>query len=215
MIFDRNRRALSKLQHELRAQSPEPPAFLVEEIVGRVADAERRPRHFGSRLRLGVGFALTAVLLVAMAAFGGIGYAQTTVLDTTSAAVDTVKRAVTREPTQTTSSSPSPSNNFAAAVATYPAPILKCAFDFNRLHTTFKIKGTTSVAFGAISVTVTSSPSSPGYPATQPATIALDGKWATAFFPDTAHTTPTTYTATVTQTVSGYDTATCTVSAVG
>ncbi|CAN5666481.1 hypothetical protein BH18ACT13_BH18ACT13_01530 [soil metagenome] len=216
MFFDRNHRSRSNLKRALRAQTAEPPATLVEEIVGRVADAEPCPRFAGNRLRLGVGFALTAILLVAMAAFGGVGYAQTAVLDTTSAAVDTVKRAVARNPTKTAPATSSPSNNFAAAVATYPAPMLTCAFVFNADHTRFKITGTTTVASGTISVTVTSSPPSTGYPATKTATIAANGFYTTGNFPLTAHTTPaTTYTATVTQTITGYDTATCTVSATG
>jgi hypothetical protein len=215
MIFDRSRRIRSRLQRELRAQSPEPPEALVDDIVGRVADAERRPQHSGSRLRLGVGFALTAMLLVVMAAFGGVGYAQTAVADTTSAAVNTVKRAVTSEPTRTTSLSPSPSNNFAAAVAVYPAPTLTCSISFQgsfgNSTRRLTVTGTTTLAAGTITVTVSQTPSGPPWPITF-GPFAATTSWSTGQSPSGSVTTGKTYTATVTQTAAGYadGTTTCT-----
>ena len=208
MIFDRDRRQRSRLERELRAGKPEPSGDLTERIVRSVAGAGE-PKGSSRRLRVVAGVALTMPLLVAMAASGGIGYAQTAVADTTSAAVQTLKRTVVSEPAQTTSASTSGSANFAAAAAAYPS--LTCAFDWNgAAHSKFKIKGTTSVASGTISVNVTATPAGTGYPASD--SVGASASWTTGFFPNTV--TGTTYTATVTQTGAG-DPATCIGSDVG
>lgn len=213
MIFDRNRRHRSRLERELRAGKPEPSGDLTARIVRSVADAGSREGS-SRRLRVVAGLALTVLLLVAMAASGGIGYAQTAVADTTSAAVKTLKRAVVREPAQTTSASTTRSSNFAAADAVYPAPLLTCAFEWNgNAHFKFKITGTTTVAVGTISVTVTESPDGPDYPSSQ-GPFAASASWTTpAYFPDTIN--GRTYTATVTQTATDYDPGTCIVSDTG
>lgn len=120
MIFDRSRRHPSRLERELRAGKPEAPGDLTAGIVRKVAEAASAERP-GRGLRIVAGFTLTAMLLVAMAASGGIGYAQTAAADISSAAVDTLTRAVASDPTQTTSPSPGRSTNFAAAVAVIPS----------------------------------------------------------------------------------------------
>ena len=61
------------LERELRARRPEPPRELVNEIA-RMISTERR--HGASRgARLGVAVALTAGMLAALGAFGGLSYA--------------------------------------------------------------------------------------------------------------------------------------------
>jgi hypothetical protein len=222
MIFDRSHRDRWKLERELHREKPEPSVDLTERIVRNVADAAVGVGHgSGRRLRLVAGLTLTVLLLVAIAATGGIGHAQTAVTHTTSAAVSAVKDVVGGKPQPTvspdsgsvpnSSSGSTAGSGFAAALAVYPAPILTCAFDWNgAARNKFKITGTTSVAVGTISVTVTESPDGPSYPSTQ-GPFAATATWTTpAYFPDT--TNGRTYTATVTQTATDYDPGTCTVS---
>jgi len=69
----RFRRETGWLEHELRRNRPEPDKDFARQLSARVAaDAPQRPeRHTG----LAFAGALTSLLVVALAAFGGIGYA--------------------------------------------------------------------------------------------------------------------------------------------
>jgi hypothetical protein len=69
----RFRRENGWLEHELRRDRPEPGKDFVRQLTARIAaDAPQRPAR-----RTGLAFAgaLTSLLVVALAAFGGIGYA--------------------------------------------------------------------------------------------------------------------------------------------
>jgi hypothetical protein len=69
----RFRREMGWLEHELRRDRPEPGKDFVCQLTARIAaDAPQRPAR-----RTGLAFAgaLTSLLVVALAAFGGIGYA--------------------------------------------------------------------------------------------------------------------------------------------
>lgn len=73
------------LERELRAQRPEPRRELVDEIASRIA-GERR-RGASRKARLGVAVALTAGMVGALGAFGGLGYAANGVSHAVTAAV--------------------------------------------------------------------------------------------------------------------------------
>jgi hypothetical protein len=61
------------VEHELRQHRPDPGDDLVRDLTARIlADAPQRP---ASRLGLAFAGALASLLVVALAAFGGIGYA--------------------------------------------------------------------------------------------------------------------------------------------
>ncbi len=61
------------LERELRAQRPEPRPEFLNVLESRIhGDRHRRPAR---SLRLGLAAALTAAVLVALAGFGGLGYA--------------------------------------------------------------------------------------------------------------------------------------------
>jgi hypothetical protein len=69
----RFKRETAWLEHELRRDRPEPDKDFVRQLTARIAaDAPQRPAR-----RTGLAFAgaLTSLLVVALAAFGGIGYA--------------------------------------------------------------------------------------------------------------------------------------------
>ncbi|HEY3764473.1 MAG TPA: hypothetical protein VGL44_04900 [Gaiellales bacterium] len=76
------------LERELRAQRPEPRRELVDEIASRIV-GERR-RGAGRTARLGVAAALTAGMLGALGAFGGLSYAANGVTHAVDAAVHVV-----------------------------------------------------------------------------------------------------------------------------
>ncbi|MGH3000504.1 MAG: hypothetical protein ACRDNM_14495, partial [Gaiellaceae bacterium] len=76
------------LERELRAQRPEPRRELVDGIASRIV-GERR-RGTGRKARLGVAVALTAGMLGALGAFGGLGYAANGVTHAVDAAVHVI-----------------------------------------------------------------------------------------------------------------------------
>jgi hypothetical protein len=85
----RKRDGLSELARELRATRPEPRREFVRALAQRVDDAHaRRPAR---ALRLGLAGALTAAMLVALAAFGGMGYAASTANTVVNVATKLVK----------------------------------------------------------------------------------------------------------------------------
>jgi hypothetical protein len=77
-----------KLEARLRRERPEPGRELVEAITGELGAPGRRST--APRLRLAFGVVLTAGLLVALAAVGGLGYAASSA----TRAVEEVKHAV-------------------------------------------------------------------------------------------------------------------------
>lgn len=84
------------LERELRAQRPEPRRELVDGIASRIV-GERR--HGASRgARLGVALALSAGMLAALGAFGGLGYAANGVTHAVSSAVHAVAPAQSSAP---------------------------------------------------------------------------------------------------------------------
>ena len=69
-MWRRNRKGL---EAELRAHRPEPRPELISEITSRVQGHGRRSR--AASLRVAFAGAMTAVMLIAFAGFGGAGYA--------------------------------------------------------------------------------------------------------------------------------------------
>ncbi len=77
-----------RLERELRAQRPEPSAEFMRALEGKVdGKAYRRPAR---PMRLGLAAALTIGMLVALASFGGLGYAATGVSHAVKAATHVV-----------------------------------------------------------------------------------------------------------------------------
>jgi len=76
------------LERELRAHRPEPRRELVDGIVSRIA-GERRSGA-GRKARFGVAVALTAAMLTALGALGGLSYAANGVTHAVSAAAHVV-----------------------------------------------------------------------------------------------------------------------------
>ena len=83
-LFGRFRgRSASPLESELRAARPEPPAQLVQKIVGTLEP--RQTRRASAGLRLAWASALTVALVAALAATGGLVYAASAVVHATRA----------------------------------------------------------------------------------------------------------------------------------
>lgn len=76
------------LERDLRAQRPEPRRELVDEIASRIV-GERR-RGASRKARLGLAVALTAGMLGALGAFGGLSYAANGVSHAVTAAVHVI-----------------------------------------------------------------------------------------------------------------------------
>lgn len=81
-------RGQDDLERELRAHRPEPRRELVDGIVSRIV-GERRSGA-GRKARFGVAVALTAAMLAALGAFGGLSYAANGVTHAVDAAVHVV-----------------------------------------------------------------------------------------------------------------------------
>src|SRR5262249_7780215 len=95
------------LEHELRALRREPRSEFLQSVMNKIeGDRYRRPRR---SVRLGVVVTITAGLLAALAAFGGLGYAASGV----SRAVESAVHAVS--PTK----SATPSGGLSSAAAQY------------------------------------------------------------------------------------------------
>jgi hypothetical protein len=94
------------LGRELRAQRPEPRRELVDGIARKIAGERRRS---DPKLRLGVAVGLSAAMLAALGAFGGLSYAATGVSHAVSSAVHAVV------PTQASA----PGVSFSSAMAQY------------------------------------------------------------------------------------------------
>jgi hypothetical protein len=88
MRYWRRRHEPFDLEAELRASRPEPPSELVHQLEARVRTSGRT--RAGS-FRVALVGALTAVMLLALASVGGVGYASSSGRD----AVVSVKRIVT------------------------------------------------------------------------------------------------------------------------
>jgi hypothetical protein len=90
------------LERELRALRREPRPEFLQTVVDRInGDRYRRPTR---SLRLGLVGALTAAMLAALAAFGGLGYAASGVSRAVESAVHAVSPAKTATPTGALSS---------------------------------------------------------------------------------------------------------------
>jgi len=68
----------SDLESELRNARPQPPAELLDELVSRVEVAPARAP--ARRPRLVAAFVFAVAVLIALAAFGGVGYAKSSVV---------------------------------------------------------------------------------------------------------------------------------------
>jgi hypothetical protein len=122
----RRRDDRSGLSRELRASRPEPRREFVQALEQRVHAAQHRPS--ARRLRLGFAGALTAALLTSLAAFGGLGYASSTVVHVASAAKQLVKPQGEKAPA-----------DFNAAAAQYGKKVSVCAVTPNGKQHTIRI----------------------------------------------------------------------------
>jgi hypothetical protein len=95
-------RAQDDLGRELRAQRPQPRRELVDGIASRIVGGRRRGA--GRPARLGVAVALTAAMLAALGAFGGLSYAANGVAHAVNAAAHVVVPDKTNMPTISESS---------------------------------------------------------------------------------------------------------------
>ena len=86
MRYWRRRHEPFDLEAELKASRPEPSSDLVHQLEARVRDSGRT--RVGGSLRVAFVGALTAVMLLALASVGGVGYASTAA----KGAGDSVKR---------------------------------------------------------------------------------------------------------------------------
>jgi hypothetical protein len=114
----RREKDLKGLPARLRAERAEPSRTLIEKIVHEVGGARVHPRR---RPRLALGAALTAALLVALAAVGGVGYAASSVTH----AVNAVVRIIDSDPGVTDSAgsnAPDQANRSAAGDQYQPPP---------------------------------------------------------------------------------------------
>lgn len=186
------------IERRLSRERPEPPQDVVDRLVSRI-EADRAPAGHVLRRRLAPALAMTATLAGALVAFGGVGYAQSTVESTAEAVVRTAKSIVVSRDRQ---ASPAPSG-YVAASQTY-APTVTCNVSFQGAKKKVRVSGTTTLASGTINVVVTEN-GSPFWSKSVSATLL----WDTGNGPDT--TSGRTYTANVTQTGSGFPngTATC------
>lgn len=87
------------LETELRARRPEPRPDLVQQLAARIeaAPAERRPgrRTAGERrLRPALAFVFLVVVLAALSAFGGVGYAKHSVVNAVKSSSHAVQSVV-------------------------------------------------------------------------------------------------------------------------
>jgi len=104
------------LERELRRNRPEPRAEFLATMVDRVS---RERRSTAPRMRLGFAGALTAMIVLSMAAFGGLGYAATAVHSVAHVATKIVAPAKHKSAVKPLS----------AASAQYGAPTKICHFD--------------------------------------------------------------------------------------
>jgi hypothetical protein len=75
MKFFRNRQQFN-LERELRAGRPQPRADFVESLAAEVRSRPPQRTRIG---RVGLAFALSGLIVVALASFGGVGYASSAV----------------------------------------------------------------------------------------------------------------------------------------
>ena len=85
-------KSTSPLESELRAGRPQPPAQLVQKIVGTVENSQ--PRRSAAGLRLGFAGGLSALLVAGLAATGGVVYAATAIVHAASSATTHVNHPV-------------------------------------------------------------------------------------------------------------------------
>jgi hypothetical protein len=89
------RKEFRELEQRLRNARPEPPAYLLDDLVARLdAPPSRVRRERPRRFRLGLAGALAAAALFAFAAVGGLGYARTAIGDSVTGAAGAVADAV-------------------------------------------------------------------------------------------------------------------------
>jgi hypothetical protein len=88
------------LERELRAQRPEPRQEFLRSLESEISGA--RYRKPSRSLRLGLAGAVTAVMIVSVGAFGGLGYAATGVTHAVKAASHAVAPARKSAPTHST-----------------------------------------------------------------------------------------------------------------
>ena len=100
------------LERELRRNRPEPRTEFLASMVERVG---RERRSAGKRMRLGFAGALTAMIVISLGVFGGLGYAASAVHSVAHVATKIVKP-----------SKPKPVKQLSSAGAQYPKKVKVC-----------------------------------------------------------------------------------------
>ena len=111
-MFSSKPKQVRELEHALRENRPEPPDAFLDELVVKASSAPASRRHPRSRVGLSLAFGLVTV--IGFAAFGGLGYATSTVTDTVASTTSAITNVVRSQPTSTagaTTSTPSTERN--------------------------------------------------------------------------------------------------------
>jgi hypothetical protein len=177
-----------RLDHALRRNRPQARDAFVAELAARIGGTDR-PRR--SVPRLAAALAVSVVLVVALAALGGLSYAGTAFENTASSALHTIKQVGN---TGSSGRSSTSNHQFAAPSVVYPT--LSCGISL--IHRSYvEVFGHTSdPTAGPIFVTVTWDSGQPY--GTGTASVNRDHHWSTNIHG--SHNEPgTTYTATATQ----------------
>jgi len=204
MLIDRHRH-MSALGKDLRRRRPRPADGFLDELVGRIERTSPAPAR-PYRLRLGAGLAMTALLLVVLGSFGGIGYARSSIVGSASSAVEAVKRAVGGGgASNAANSATTPSGQFVAALAVYPAPTVTCTLTEIGSSGKVRAQGTTTLASGTIHVVISdiTGPSPAGFPYSEDIAV-VSTTWGPTASSGPVGTNGHTYEASVTQTAAGY-----------
>ena len=124
-VFSRKPKQVQELEHALRENRPEPPDAFLDELVVKASTAPVSRRHPRSRVGLSLAFGLVTV--VGFAAFGGLGYAKSTVTDTVASTTSAISNVVSSQPNSTAGANTSTSSTKQnAGGAQYANKVLIC-----------------------------------------------------------------------------------------
>jgi hypothetical protein len=121
-----------ELERRLRRDRPVLPAALVAAVIRNIDTSRRRPRR---SFRLGFAAAVSAVVLVALAAFGGLGYAASSVKEAVQAAVHVARPHTLAQPLPN------------SAAAQYGAKVEVCAVTPNGKQHTISISENAAASY--------------------------------------------------------------------
>lgn len=110
------------LERRLSAERPAPPSPLVDEIVSRFEAEPSAPvRSSAARMRRSLALAVAVAMVVALSAFGGLGYAQNAVTQVAEGTAHAVKKVASRPSGDSTAAGPSrlDSRIYLASIGTY------------------------------------------------------------------------------------------------